>query len=75
MRLEERQGFRDRLLYTIETTERSTENGLTVNIKNLGCLNSVRSVHVRNQFIDVQSKLNFRTTKLIVTRNAPTEMY
>lgn len=74
MRLEERQGFRDRLLYTIETTERSTENGLTVNIKNLGCLNSVRSVHVRNQFIDVQSKLNFRTTKLIVTRNAPTEM-
>ena len=62
MRLEERQGFRDRLLYTIETTERSTENGLTVNIKNLGCLNSVRSVHVRNQFIDVQSKLSNNQT-------------
>ena len=59
MRLEERQGFRDRLLYTIETTARSTDNELTVNIrKNLGCLNSFRSVHVINQFINIQSKLS-----------------
>ena len=63
MRLEERQGFRDRLLYTIETTARSTDNGLTVNIrKNLGCLNSFRSVHVRNQFMNIQSKFSNNQT-------------